>query len=548
MTSQNTQTNNIFRRSKTPEPSAFRALSVIRLSVDGENQTGDDTQRKRNAQTAEYKGMTIVGEAVDLGVSAKISPFLRPDLGDWLNNRAHEFEVIIVYKIDRLVRSLRDMVDIFEWCEQHGKILISTEEGIDFSTPLGKMFGQMLAMFAEMELKAITERVLRSREELREQGRWGGGVVPFGRTLTPNPEGEGYKLEFDPEYGPTLLEAIRRFIKHPSRTALADWLNERGVPTAMGVMHQRKRKRLEDEGRTEELEKLGEKTWFWQSTAVTKMLSSRTLLGYGETNDGDLVLDRNGEPVMFGTPILNDHEWSLLQAALKRSTTNASAGEPTPLVGVLYCNVCGNRLNFNKQKPYSYSRYHCVKRQSKNKPPCPGQNFHAARLYEHIGNVIVQRIGSYRVMRRKVVSSYSVIDRQLMVVDEEMDKLNTSFRRNQISAVEFGERIAALGNEREKITNQPTEPDSVVWESTGRTYEEWWNESTVDQRRDFLRDHEVKIFAQRAESRNPVLLVDFGLLLENLKDQGATGFEGFPQGVQPLEGVLPEGWTVTGTS
>nr|WP_164883460.1 hypothetical protein [Streptomyces sp. S10(2018)] len=64
-----------------------RALGVVRLSVGNENQTGEETQRTRISKRADAEEMDLVDFAVDIDVSASISPWVRPSLGDWLNNK-----------------------------------------------------------------------------------------------------------------------------------------------------------------------------------------------------------------------------------------------------------------------------------------------------------------------------------------------------------------------------------------------------------------------------------------------------------------------------
>ncbi|GAQ61173.1 hypothetical protein [Streptomyces scabiei] len=64
-----------------------RALGVVRLSVGNENQTGEETQRTRTSERADAEEMELVGFAGDIDVSASISPWVRPPLGDWLNNK-----------------------------------------------------------------------------------------------------------------------------------------------------------------------------------------------------------------------------------------------------------------------------------------------------------------------------------------------------------------------------------------------------------------------------------------------------------------------------
>ncbi|MCC3779257.1 recombinase family protein [Streptomyces sp. UNOB3_S3] len=210
-----------------------RALGVVRLSVGNIGQTGDETQRRRIQKRVDADEIELTGWAEDIDVSASLSPWLRPKLGDWLNNRAHEFDVLYVYKIDRIARSVKDLCALLDWCDEHGKSLVSIEEGFDLSTPWGRTIAKILAVLAEAELEAIRARIKASREALRAAGRWAGGLVPFGRVAVK--DGDGYTLRLDPVYGPVLIEMIRLFMATKSYSVVADWLNAGNIPTATDI-------------------------------------------------------------------------------------------------------------------------------------------------------------------------------------------------------------------------------------------------------------------------------------------------------------------------
>ncbi|MBO2463814.1 recombinase family protein [Actinomadura violacea] len=123
---------------------------------------------------------TIVGWAEDLDVSGGVSPFKRPELGKWLTRRADEFDVLYVWRLDRLTRRSRHFAELVDWCNEREKVVVSTSESLDLSTPMGKMFARIIAAFAEGELDTIQARSLDASRRLREEGAWFGGVEPFG--------------------------------------------------------------------------------------------------------------------------------------------------------------------------------------------------------------------------------------------------------------------------------------------------------------------------------------------------------------------------------
>lgn len=99
---------------------AKRALVVTRLSRVTDATTSPERQRETCLELCGQRGYEVVGTAEDLDVSAgKTTPFDRPQLGDWLTNRHHEFDVLVVFRMDRIVRRLLDLADLIRWCQTH---------------------------------------------------------------------------------------------------------------------------------------------------------------------------------------------------------------------------------------------------------------------------------------------------------------------------------------------------------------------------------------------------------------------------------------------
>jgi DNA invertase Pin-like site-specific DNA recombinase len=72
-----------------------------------------------------------------------VSPFDRDDLGPWLRpRRLHQWDILVVAKLDRVSRSLVDFANLLTWCQEHGKVLVSVAEGLDFGTPTASGDGE----------------------------------------------------------------------------------------------------------------------------------------------------------------------------------------------------------------------------------------------------------------------------------------------------------------------------------------------------------------------------------------------------------------------
>lgn len=91
-----------------------------------------------------------------------------------------EIQCIIVYKLDRISRSLADFASLWEELERKNIKLFSYSEGIDTKTPMGQMLIKLLIMFAEMEQKTISARIRDNYHARAEKMMPLGGVPPFG--------------------------------------------------------------------------------------------------------------------------------------------------------------------------------------------------------------------------------------------------------------------------------------------------------------------------------------------------------------------------------
>ncbi|MBS6502345.1 MAG: recombinase family protein [Clostridium sp.] len=90
------------------------------------------------------------------------------------------FDIVAVYKVDRIARNIVDFFKIYDELEKLNIKLISITEGFDPSTPAGKMMMIMLAGFADMERESIRQRVKDNMISLAKKGCFTGGFIPFG--------------------------------------------------------------------------------------------------------------------------------------------------------------------------------------------------------------------------------------------------------------------------------------------------------------------------------------------------------------------------------
>ena len=146
---------------------ASRAALYARVStLSGQN---PEVQLAELREYASRRGWAIAGEYVDRGISgAKESrPALNRLMGD-----AHrrKFDAVLVWKLDRFARSLKQLVNALAEMEALGIAFVSLRDNLDLSTPSGRLMFQIIGAMAEFERALIQERVRAGLRHARAQG------------------------------------------------------------------------------------------------------------------------------------------------------------------------------------------------------------------------------------------------------------------------------------------------------------------------------------------------------------------------------------------
>lgn len=123
-------------------------------------------------QISKHKGLNVVCEFSDEGISGSKGRDQRSGFDDLIKGAVRkEFDTILVWSVDRLGRSLQDLVSFLNEIHSVGCDLYIHQSGVDTSTPSGKMMFQMCGVFAEFERGMIRERVLAGQSRAKLQGK-----------------------------------------------------------------------------------------------------------------------------------------------------------------------------------------------------------------------------------------------------------------------------------------------------------------------------------------------------------------------------------------
>lgn len=150
----------------------------------------------------------------------------RPALKQLLKDiEAGKVDVVVVYKIDRLTRSLADFAKLVEAFDARSISFVAVTQQFNTTTSMGRLTLNVLLSFAQFERELSSERVRDKVAASRRKGKWTGGTVPLGY------EARDKKLVINPTEVQTVRTIFRRYIELQSFSRLVADLDKRGIVT-----------------------------------------------------------------------------------------------------------------------------------------------------------------------------------------------------------------------------------------------------------------------------------------------------------------------------
>ena len=333
-------------------PKPVRCAIYTRKSTDeGLNQDFNSLDAQRDAGEAYIRsqageGWTLVPEQYDDGgyTGANMDrPALRRLLADI---QAKKVDCVVVYKVDRLSRSIRDFGKIMEILEKHGATFVSVTQQFNTTTSLGRLTLNILLSFAQFEREIISERTRDKQILARKRGKWTGGHLPL-----------GYDLE---DGNLVINEAEAARVRQ-----IFEWYLEghsvHGIVAKCADLGWRNKEWATKEGKTFGGHPL-------RKCHIYTMLA----------NPLYAARIRAGDELVAAThpPIIDDHTFDLVQQKLKANTRNPG-GEHRPkmealLRGLLYCAACGSPMSpsYSSNKTRRYRYYVCLRTMQRNGDGC----------------------------------------------------------------------------------------------------------------------------------------------------------------------------------
>ncbi|WP_237168690.1 recombinase family protein [Prescottella equi] len=497
--------------------------------------TSPERQRRECEKLCSERGWEVVGVAEDLDVSAgSTSPFDRPSLREWLA-KPEEYDVIVFYRVDRLVRRMHHLTDMIRWSEDYGVNLVSaTESHFDLSTAVGKVIAQLVASFGEMELEAISERNSNAFRHNVRAGKWRGGIPPWG--YLPEQQDDGtWRYVQDAATALVIRSVVDRVLSNEPLRAIAHDLTERGIPTAKDRFAQHQGREVQG--------------YKWHPGPLKRSLSSPTLLGYAVTREpltdaqGRIQRESNGKkkfgpetivraddgsPIVRAEPILTVAVFERLQAELGNRENRK---EPTKrsnalLLQVIKCGVCGNPAYRLKGGTGRAVRYRCSSAQYKT--TCGNRTIRQDYADDVVTTLVLGMLGESE-RKERVWDSGSDHSAELAELDSTLTDLvgqlgTGPFKAGTPQRIKLDQRIAELAARQEELAKAETKAAGWTWQPTGELFSDWWERQTIEQQNVWLRTMGVELtWTFDGDAKEPNVRLDLGDLETLTKQLNPAG-------------------------
>lgn len=410
----------------------------------------------------------------------------RPDLKRMMD-RISEADMLIVYQLDRLTRSVRDFSNIYQILDDNSVSFVSVKEAIDTSTPIGRAMMYIIVIFAQMERETTAARVADNMLGLARKGWWTGGNPPIGykrtrveregrRHVLIVPEDEGVKyVRWLFDYflsGGYSLQGCETALKHDGVKAPG------GGFLSTTQIYQIITSPVYVEATPEVYDFYKDKGCRMDDGSPRELWTGDVgVIIYGRTSTASGKHRKNPPEewlVCLGhhEPIVDARTWLAAQAQLATNKFVKKKKHPIRLLkGTLRCGCCGTLMQVSyKRKTEGYSAwYYCLKRQRKGEETCPMKYIKCDLLDEKVLDVFRQFEADPNIIRESVIRKEERVQtvdpepirKKLKGAEARLSKLTSMLGECSSDAQERA-IFAEVGRQAEKVEELRKELDEAL--------------------------------------------------------------------------------------
>lgn len=408
----------------------IKTAIYIRVSTEDQAKEGFSisAQKEKLTKYVEVNDWELYDYFIDDGISGKNIKD-RPELSrliELVKNK--EINNVLIYKLDRLTRSVKDLINLIELFEQYDCSFSSVTEKLDTSNAVGRMFIKIIGIFAEFERENLAERVSFGYEEKTRQGNYTNtnGVYGYEYII-----GKG-DLIVNEEEAELVKQTYQKYLNGKAMISIAKEYNQLKVPTKRG----------------------GD----WSQSTIQSILTNDTYLGkvrYGvnkKIKNKAFIVESEHEP------IIDEFTFDRVQEMIKKRkhfNIKKFPSENAYFGSVLKCYKCGSRFHPKQQKHNGklYISYYCNNRQTA-RCNCSGVSHNKILLaFEEYLKTLKLDCEIDNIDNNKNDRKLEKLNKELSSLENKRKRIQKLFINAEIGSIDYKELLEDIDSQKSIINS-----------------------------------------------------------------------------------------------
>jgi site-specific DNA recombinase len=352
---------------------------------------------------------------------------------------AGKVDCVIVYKVDRLSRSLMDFARVMETFDRHNVSFVSVTQAFNTTHSMGRLTLNILLSFAQFEREIISERTRDKIAAARRKGKWMGGKPLLGYDLLLAPGGS--RLVVNEAEAVRVRTIFDEYIQRQSLIRTVQALNERGWTTKRWT--------------TRKGHKCGDRPF--DKTVLFRLLSN--VVYRGKVRYKDEVHTGEHEA------IVDEDVWTRAQQMLRSNGRTGGMHVRNKygalLKGLLHCKPCARVMThtYTSKGNRRYRYYVCYTAQKQGWHACPSKSVPAEQIERFVveqiravgkdPNVMAMALDQARAHEQELIAA---LEDDVRVVDREVRQLESEIKRTARDAATNGHAVDRLADLQDRLS------------------------------------------------------------------------------------------------
>ena len=431
--------------------------------------------------------------------------------------RAGHIDKVIVYKLDRISRSLPDFVKMMEEFTQHGCSFMSRSESFDTGTPFGRAMIQICMVFAQLERENTIQRIRDAYSSRSKEGFYMGGRVPYGFSLKKTSlHGKQTSMYIPVPKEAEQLKMIFELYSQPGMTlnGIVKHMASKGIPHLRGSSWNTSK--LSSIIKNPCYVKSNAEVYRYYKTNDTVIINDisefdgRAGFMFGRRSHGKKFSDVSDQTLVLALHegIIEPEVWLRCQYKLSRNKQikRTGLGKATWLSGLVRCGKCGNTMKMTRSKSGRY--FNCTGRSELH--ICEGHNctIYAGTIEDLVSAEITEKLSEteFRVSEQKSANNkeLNALNISLSEIEEEIQQLLDKLAKSDDILFNYiSKRISELDAQKISIENSINELQLISNDNVDiLELNKIWTENNFDKKRLIaqtlikevrIKDHEIEI-------------------------------------------------------